>query len=197
MKIARIVKSNSHIDYVGRVIDRLDADNPPGADDYGFAQFVLIPMDDGAQIAGVIYDSILVNPDYANYGPRLSSKSELTAYSPDFLNEQGMLVGILLLGEFDKSGKPSHGIPHRIIPPGQDVEKMSDEKFKKFHESDSGGVDIHYYSQLIAHAGTLAAQLMETIIRRLEETANGEEKKRLNVLKQTLSWQRNIGGMRL
>jgi hypothetical protein len=42
MKIARIVSSNSHLDYVGRVIDELDSNQPPNADDYGFAQFVKI-----------------------------------------------------------------------------------------------------------------------------------------------------------
>ena len=44
MKIAKIIKSNSHIDYVGRVIDELDAENPPSDEDYGFAQFVNLPL---------------------------------------------------------------------------------------------------------------------------------------------------------
>jgi hypothetical protein len=72
MKIAKIVSSNSHIDYVGRVIDSLDAAEPPSADDFGFAQFVTLPLGT-EEIVGVIYDSILVNPDYSNFGPRLPS----------------------------------------------------------------------------------------------------------------------------
>jgi len=64
MKIARIVSSNSHIDYVGRVIDSLDVAAPPGAEDFGFAQFVHLPVADETEIVGVIYDSILVNPDF-------------------------------------------------------------------------------------------------------------------------------------
>ncbi len=42
-KIAKIVSSNSHVDYMGRVIDQLDVDAPPAAEDYGFAQFVSLP----------------------------------------------------------------------------------------------------------------------------------------------------------
>ena len=64
MKIARIVSSNSHIDYVGRVIDDLDVNDPPGADDYGFAQFVGLRGEE--EILGVIYNSLLVNPEYAS-----------------------------------------------------------------------------------------------------------------------------------
>jgi hypothetical protein len=66
VNIARIVSSNSHIDYVGRVIDDLDAEDPPGAEDYGFGQFVsLSPGEE--DVIGVIYDSILVNPEYASF----------------------------------------------------------------------------------------------------------------------------------
>jgi hypothetical protein len=75
MKIARIVSSNSHIDYVARVIDALDAASPPSSEDFGFAQFVKLPLEDETEIVGVIYDSMLVNPEYSNFGPRLSPKS--------------------------------------------------------------------------------------------------------------------------
>src|SRR5262249_35304287 len=120
MKIARIVSSNSHIDYVARVIDSLDVAEPPSAEDYGFAQFVGLSVGE-AEIVGVIYNSILVNPDYSNFGPRLSPKPELGSFSPDYLNEQGVLIGILLLGTRDKdSAAVTHGVPRRVVPAGQD-----------------------------------------------------------------------------
>src|SRR4028118_1328281 len=117
MKIAKIVKSNSHIDYVGRVIDQLDSANPPAADDYGFGQFVRIPLEDMNEIVGVIYDSQLLNPDYGSYGPRLSPQPELAVLSPDYLNEQGLLLGILLLGWRDKiKNETRHGGPRAVAP---------------------------------------------------------------------------------
>lgn len=196
MKIAKIIKSNSHIDYVGRVVDELDAENPPSADDYGFAQFVGLPMD-GGEIVGVIYNSMLVNPEYASFGPRLSPKPELGNFSPDYLNEQGFLIGILLLGVKDAGGKITHGVPRRVVPAGQDVFKCESEDIKRFHADANDCLQIHYYSQIVAHAGLFAVPLLEAIIEQLSLDCSDADRQRLGVLKQTLAWQRTLGGMRL
>ena len=87
IKIAKIVKSNSHVDYIGRVIDRLDVDAPPGDEDYGFAQFVSLPVADNFEVVGVVYDTQLVNPEYGQFGPRLSPSADLAVLSPDYSNE--------------------------------------------------------------------------------------------------------------
>jgi hypothetical protein len=116
-KLAKIVKSNSHVDYVARVVDELDADEPPAPEDYGFAQFVAVPLAEGEEAVGVVYDTQLANPDYASFGPRLSSHAELKVLSPDFLHEQGVLLGILLVGwrvraERDGSDASKNGGTH-------------------------------------------------------------------------------------
>jgi hypothetical protein len=197
MKIAKIVSSNSHIDYVGRVIDSLDVANPPTSEDYGFGQFIALPVDKNEKIIGVIYDSILVNPEYANYGPRLSPKPELGSFSPDYLNEQGFLIGILLLGTINSENKISHGVPRRVVPAGQDVLKIEADDVKKFHTDEKDCLQIHYYSQIVAHAGLFATPLLEIIIEQLTIDCSEDDKKRLSVLKQTLAWQRTLGAMRL
>lgn len=197
MIIAKIVSSNSHIDYVARVVDALDAAEPPQPEDFGFAQFVKLPLANETQIVGVIYDSMLVNPDYANYGPRLSPKTELKNFSPDYLDEQGFLIGILLLGEIDKELKITHGVPRRVVPAGQDVYKISAAEIKKFHTDASDCLQIHYYSQIVAHAGLFSVPLLESIIEELSLDCSDSDKQRLGVLKQTLAWQRTMGGMRL
>jgi len=197
MKIARIVSSNSHIDYVARVIDTLDAASPPTSEDFGFGQFIKLPLEDETQIVGVIYDSMLVNPEYSNFGPRLSPKPELGSFSPDYLNEQGFLIGILLLGAIDKSKKITHGVPRRVVPAGQDVYKIEANEIKKFHADAGDCLQIHYYSQIVAHAGLFAVPLLESIIEELSLDCSDSDKQRLGVLKQTLAWQRTLGGMRL
>jgi hypothetical protein len=197
MKIAKIVSSNSHIDYVGRVIDSLDTSEPPMAEDYGFGQFVNLPLEDETEIVGVIYNSMLVNPDYASYGPRLSPKPELGSFSPDYLNEQGFLIGILLLGTKDTDEKITHGVPRRVVPAGQDVYKIEAKEIKKFHTDASDCLQIHYYSQLVAHAGLFAVPLLEAVIEQLSLDCSDSDRQRLAVLKQTLAWQRTLGGMRL
>jgi hypothetical protein len=197
MKIAKIVKSNSHVDYVGRVIDSLDVAEPPTAEDYGFAQFVSLPLENKEEIVGVIYNSILINPEYANYGPRLSPKPELGGFSPDYLNEQGLLIGILLVGTIDKDGKVAHGIPRRVVPAGQDVYKIDAQEVKRFHSDENECLQIHYYSQIVAHAGLFAVPLLEAVIEELALDCTDSDRQRLGVLKQTLAWQRTLGGMRL
>ncbi len=197
MKIAQIISSNSHIDYVGRVVDELDVENPPTSEDYGFAQFVNLPLADETEIVGVIYNSMLVNPEYASFGPRLSPKPELGSFSPDYLNEQGFLIGILLLGVKDNAGKITHGVPRRVVPAGQAVYKIQTADVKNFHTDENDCLQIHYYSQIVAHAGLFAVPLLEAIIEQLVLDCREEDKKRLGVLKQTLAWQRAFGGMRL
>jgi hypothetical protein len=197
MKIAKIVSSNSHIDYVGRVIDSLDTGEPPTSEDFGFAQFVSLPLEDETEIVGVIYNSMLVNPDYASFGPRLSPKPELGSFSPDYLNEQGFLIGILLLGSKDKDEKILHGVPRRVVPAGQDVYKIEAVEVKKFHTDQSDCLQIHYYSQVVAHAGLFAVPLLEAVIEELALDCTDSDRQRLGVLKQTLAWQRTLGGMRL
>ncbi|CAN5319308.1 hypothetical protein BH20ACI1_BH20ACI1_20040 [soil metagenome] len=196
-KIAKIIKSNSHIDYVGRVIDELDTAMPPSAEDYGFAQFVNLPQEDKTEIVGVIYNSMLVNPEYASFGPRLSPKPELGSFSPDYLNEQGFLIGILLLGVKDKADKITHGVPRRVVPAGQDVYKIETEEVKKFHTDENDCLQIHYFSQVVAHAGLFAVPLLEAVIEQLALDCSETDRQRLGVLKQTLAWQRAFGGMRL
>ncbi|HYO62709.1 MAG TPA: hypothetical protein VER08_03530 [Pyrinomonadaceae bacterium] len=196
-KIAKIVKSNSHVDYVGRVVDRLDVETPPEADDYGFAQFVSMPLGGGSEVVGVVYNTMLANPEYGQFGPRLSSHAELAVLSPDYLNEQGVLVGILLLGWRDEGEGARHGVPRRVIPVGQDVYRMTGEQTREFHRGPDGSVQLHYYSQVVAHAGAFAVPLIEAVIENLEPLATREERQRLCVLKKSLAWQRTLGGVRL
>ena len=197
MKIAKIIGSNSHVDYAARVIDVLDADEPPRADDYGFAQFVSLPLDDeGPCVIGVVFDTQLVNPDYGQLGPRLSPADDLRVLSPDVLHEQGVLIRLLLVG-WRAGGQVHHGVPRRVLPVGQEVFALPDAEVQAFHRDGAGRVQLHYYSQVVAHAGAFAVALVEAIIAQLETGCGPEERQRLCVLKKSLVWQRTLGGVRL
>ena len=82
-------------------------------------------------MVGLIYDTLLVNPEYGSLGPRLSPPAELSVLSPDYLNEQGVLVGVLLLGWRDAGGT-HHTVPRRVIPVGQEIFRMADDDVLKF-----------------------------------------------------------------
>lgn len=200
-RIAKIVKSNSHVDYVARVIDELDADAPPAPEEYGFAQFVRMPVSETEEVVGVVYDTQLANPDYGSFGPRLSSHADLKVLSPDFLHEQGVLLGVLLLGwraRVEGAGWAAHqGVPRRVVPVGQEVFSLTEAEVFEFHRGASGAVQLHYFSQALAHAGAFAVPLVEAVIEQLEPTCEPAERQRLCVLKKSLVWQRTLGQLRL
>ena len=200
-RIAKIVKSNSHVDYVARVIDELDADAPPAPEEYGFAQFVAMPVTEGEEVVGVVYDTQLANPDYGSFGPRLSSHADLKVLSPDFLHEQGVLLGVLLLGRRERAGGGAwaahHGVPRRVVPVGQEVFSLAEAEVFEFHQGPDGAVQLHYFSQALAHAGPFAVPLVEAVISQLEPLCGPGERQRLCVLKKSLVWQRTLGQLRL
>jgi hypothetical protein len=200
-RIAKIVMSNSHVDYVARVIDELDADAPPAPEEYGFAQFVRMPLNEAEEVVGVVYDTQLANPDYGSFGPRLSSHADLKVLSPDFLHEQGVLLGVLLLGGRARGEgggwAAHHGVPRRVVPVGQEVFSLPDEEVFEFHRGVGGAVQLHYFSQALAHAGAFAVPLVEAVISQLEPACEPAERQRLCVLKKSLVWQRTLGQLRL
>lgn len=198
MKIATIVSSNSHVDYVARVIGSFDVAEPPKNDEYGFGSFVSIDAGTGEELVGVVYNSLLVNPDYAQFGPRLSGQKELETFSPDFLDEQGCLLAVLILGQVG-ADSGSQSIPAVVIPPGKSVKTLDQTAIKRFHKNETNDISLHYFSHVIAHAGPFAVPLLEKIISELMkfEGVGEEDINKLLVLKRSLVWQRTVGQMRL
>jgi hypothetical protein len=197
MNVARIVSSNSHIDYIARVIDSTDgSEELPAPADYCFGQFVSLEGD-GEDVIGVIYDSRLVNPEYGSFGPRSGPRAELARHNADFVHEQGILIGVLLLGTVDASGKVFHGVPGKIVPVGQSVSKIDAEHVASFHTTADGGVHLRYYPQVVANARQFAIPLLSTIIDQLVAGCSDVEAQKLQVLKQSLTWQGTLGGLKL
>lgn len=194
MNIAKIVSSNSHVDYVARVSDSRDVDASGVGSHRWFGQFVGLDVA-GETIVGVVYDSRLVNPEYGSFGPRLAPRA--THVNPDFVHEPGVLIGILLLGSVDESGMALHGIPPRIVPSGSAVRRLDASEIARFHSDDGGSFRLHYYSQIVANAGQFAIPLLGTIIDQLSADCSEGEAQRLRVLKDSLTWQGTLGGMKL
>lgn len=193
MLIAKIISSNSHIDYAARVVDEFDVAEHPGPADYRFGTFLWMPAADGGKIIGVVYNSMLVNPEFASFGPRLSPKPDAGNFTPDYLNEQGVLLGILLVGSFGPDGSPDQEVPGQVVQAGEPVQLLSAEDFRAFHRDPGGALSLKYYPQIVAHTGAFAVPLLQSIISRLGSDAQGEDLRRLEVLRQNLSWQRTVG----
>jgi len=195
MIIGKIVKSNSHVDYAGRIYDRLETPAPPKPADYCFGQFVKIKAYD-QEVVGAIYNSQLINPEYGNFGPRLSTPPELNAvFSPDYMNEQGVLIGILLLG-WKEGDQNIHRIPRYVLPVDAEIETMTDDEVLDFHTDSNGKLQLHYFSHVMTHAGQFATQLLLVIVEQLGRLTSPENRATLGVLQNALVWQNTMEQMR-
>jgi len=189
MKIAKVVKSNSHVDYIGRVLDRLDSPDPPDTSHYRFGQFVRIGAD-SSNVVGLIYNSQLINPEYDRLGPRLSSSASMNAvFSPDLVDEQGVLLGLLLIGWIDTEGLAHQGMPPSVVAVNSEIATMDDAEVKAFHTDSRGRLVLRYYSQVLTHARHFAPQLLLSALDHLERLFADTSKSEIALLRRTLNWQ--------
>src|SRR5690348_4880952 len=114
MLIGKIVKSDSHINYVCQISGPREVEAEPSPTDYAFGRFVRIMIrsahnDDpdlvleytlgikqepATYAVGVIYDTTLVNPAFGTLGPRLSNETQVELFSPDYISEKAVLTYI-------------------------------------------------------------------------------------------------------
>jgi hypothetical protein len=199
-RIGKVVKSNSHCDYVVQVDDAQDVVTPPCPEDCGFGQFVCLDNDDRHWAVGLVYNSQLFNPMFLNNGPRLSSEPD-PMFTPDLVQETRTLLGIVLVGTLATSKEKSfgvHGIPRVVVPANTPVYAMETDEVHRFHLTLEGNPQFSYYSHLLHSGGTFAAQLAQQVLTDLVESRlfTGADQKALMVLCRELSWKNTMGAIR-
>ena len=191
MLIGKIIKSNSHTDYVCQVYSPGEVETPPTREDYAFGTFVGVELDDDHWLVGIIYDTILFNPDFGRLGPRLSPEPELAVFSPDYLNEKVTLVGIAAVGTVDVSGNVVQGVPSLAASTDALVERMTDSQIRTFHQGNPTP-QLAYAPLLMAQGSPLVLPLLRTVIARLMELFP-DQADLLAVLQDDLAWKAQVG----
>ena len=187
MRIGKIVKSNTHVDYVCQVYGPGEIEPSPMPADYAFGTFVRIGLADGhSYLVGLIYSTILMNPEFGNLGPRLSSPADLEVFSPDYLREQATLVGIVAVGQV-ASGVASQGVPPLAVAVGATVETMTAEEVRDFHRT-GGGLSLAYAPLLLAQGDPLIPHLLLNVVNRLSDLFP-DQARQLAVLRGNLAWK--------
>lgn len=197
-QLGRVVKSNSHCDYVVQLDTPNDVEMPPAIEDYGFGQFVQFINSDRHWAVGVVYDSQLFNASFLNSGPRLTSSPD-PVFTPDLIQDTCILLNVTLVGTLEDSGQYGlQGIPRIVIPANTPVARMDIDEVHSFHRSADGRPQFCYYSHLLRSGGTFAAQLTQQVLSELIETElfSGAEQRALQVLRKELSWKSTMGAMR-
>jgi hypothetical protein len=192
MVIGTIVKSNSHVSYLCRIYGRLETEHVPTPEDYAFGRFVSIrPVEEqGVRLIGVVHDTILLNPEYGNLGPRLSTTSDLRVFSPDYLEERGVLVEILVLGWME-GDRPRHTIPPLAAQVGSRVEVLEHEMVVAFHRDESGRFLMGYYPQIMVRNDPIIASLLLATLEQLAPSFP-EHAGVIRVLRTNLAWKAKV-----
>lgn len=199
MQLGKVVKSNSHCDYVVQLDDPLAVAYPPSPDDYGFGSFVKLE-DDRHWAIGIIYNSQLFNPAFLSTGPRLSSEPDLL-FTPDLINETRVLLWTVLIGtmvqEQDKQ-YGQQGIPRVVVPVNTPVVKMTREEVYRFHLNAADRPQFCYYSHLLRCGGIFATDLLQQVLHELIISGlfQGPDQRALEILRKELSWKHTMGAIR-
>lgn len=200
MRLGKVVKSNSHCDYVVQLDDAIDYASPPQPDDYGFGSFVKLESNARHWAIGLVYNSQLFNPMFLNTGPRLTSEPD-PVFTPDQINETRTLLWTILIGTLESREGGSygiHGIPKVVVPVNTPVSTMTEAEIHQFHRNAAQSPQFCYYSLLLKCGGTFAAQLTEQVLNELVQTQlfTGADQKALMVLCKELAWKNTMGAMR-
>lgn len=199
--LGTIAKSNSHTDYVCQIYTLGDIPYPPEPTDYAFATFVRIRLksEPASWLVGLIYDTVLLNPNFGRLGPRLSPQPELAVFSPDYLNEKATLVGITIIGTVDERGKVRQGVPPLAAETDALVEQMTEAQVRTFHGwTLSAGfskspLQLSYAPLLLKHRSPLASSLLRTVLQQLKTLFSAPDYVAvLDLLLDQLSWQEQV-----
>lgn len=206
-QIGVIVNSNSHIDYVCQLFGPAEREQRPPPDAYAFGAFVAIDLPqqpatapptahspasdliaaDPPCLIGVVYNSLLVNPNFGSLGPRLTSPTEQAVFSPDLIDETAMLVGVLALGWQDGAG-PQQGTPRLAAEVNASVRHLTDEEVQQFHRDERGRLTLRYAATLLALNNPLVPALLLEIIDRLGSLFP-QEQAILQVMRDNVAWK--------
>lgn len=154
-----------------------------------------------AEVIGLIYDTLLVNPAFGTLGPRLSSDTQVELFSPDYLAERATLVSILLLGTVEQrhgATRVIHGVPECAPDLGAPVVPLEDTDIRTFHYFADGGsstgtsyLHMGYLPHAIAQDHALLPMAMLRTIERLERIfpANASL---LSIVKRNFAWHLKV-----
>jgi hypothetical protein len=198
MRLGKVVKSNSHCDYIVQLDDEMEVAAPPQPEDYGFGCFVKLETEARHWAVGLVYNSQLFNPMYLNTGPRLASQPD-PLFTPDLIRETRTLLWTVLIGTLEKANQQLYGrqgIPRIVVPVNTPVFAMAQSEVHAFHLDQDQQTQFCYYSYLLRSGGAFAFQLVEQILQEISPLFTGSDRRALEILGKELSWKHTMGIMR-
>jgi hypothetical protein len=198
MRLGKVVKSNSHCDYIVQLDDEMNVSHPPQPDDYGFGTFVKLETEQRHWAIGLIYNSQLFNPAFLNTGPRLVSEPD-PFFTPDLIKETHILLWTVLIGTLVQDPDLVYGcqgIPHIVVPVNTPVWTMDEEDIQSFHRDREQCPQFSYYSHVLKSGGLFAAQLLAQVLGQVSPMMEGGDRRAVEILRKELLWKETMGMIR-
>ncbi len=193
--LGRIVKSNSHTDLVAQVYGRREVPAAPSPADYAFGTFVRVPVADNTDLVAIVYDTLLLNPEFGVVGPRLVGREEVEIFAPDYLDEKTVLLGLFVAGESrlgpGGSRQYSQEVPPVTAEVDAEVHRMEDDEVAEFHRHEAR-LTVGYFPRLASRASPVVPSLQIRILQRLEPYFP-DEGRLLRVLARNIQWHATMG----
>jgi hypothetical protein len=198
--IGKVVKSNTHVDYVCQVYSANEVAVSPQPADYCFGGFVSIRLDEnatgngggnggaGSRLIGVIYNTLLMNPDFGSLGPRLSPRDDLAVFTPDYLAETATLVGIIAVGWIDADGSCHQSVPTLAATVNNPVYCLEEDDLRHFHRDGAGRLSLRYVPLLLGQNNALSLPLLLNIVDRLA-LLFPDQRGQLKLMRNNLAWK--------
>ncbi len=198
--VGRVVKTNSHIEYLCRIFKELEDVQTPSSQDFAFGQFLEIVLEDHrggdlGHVIGLVFNTHVMDPDFGS-----PNRSQLDADTrevtlPTYMQPAFTMVEILGIG-----WRNTDGAYHQTIPPyapliNAEVRPMSDSAIRQFHQADDSGLAIDYLTALVAHSHPLVGQLAIQQLQWLQETFP-EHRDALAVIYNIVAWRSIVGVVR-
>lgn len=200
--LGKIVKADSHIHYVCQIFGprEVKPGQVPLPEHYALGNFVRIHLAEGqGQLIGLIYDTVLLNPDFGNLGPRLSPEAESQIFTPDYLNERAVLVRIVAIGTVQPDDTVRQGVPRLAASGASEVEELSTNQIRFFHKQTDDSLNLTYLPLLMTQDNPLITGMVQIVLDRLIDVLPGAVQVELEVLRDDLLWRSQIntlGGTR-
>ena len=157
---------------------------------------------------GVIYDTILQNPEFGSLGPRLSNETQVELFSPDYIAEKAVLVYVMILGMMNLRRTPAgtteflsvmHGVPLLSLELGSEIETMTDEEVQAFHffhdttgpDTQNAYLHMGYLPHIIAQRNSLLPMVTLRIIDQLEHLFP-QNLALLSIVKRNFAWRLKV-----
>ena len=190
--IGKIVKSNSHIDYVCHVYSYGEINPAPNPASYAFGAFVALSLDGAGapagRLIGLVYNTLLLNPEFGSLGPRLSPRSEVEVFTPDYLAETATLVGVIAVGWMTGEGTAQQGVPSFAATVNCPVQAMTAQEVCAFHLDQHGQPSLRYASLLLGQNNPLIPPLLISVIDQLTGLFPASQRQ-LAVMRNNLAWK--------